>query len=211
MEQNIASLLLRNSHELPDKNLCFANAAIQVLRNIPEFKENIFRHPNHSVVQNDLRNILKYENTNQTVSASILRENLGKIYSKKDYITGRQCDSLEFLEYLLHNTHPNIKSLFEFKVKTERKYLLNSQLTGCQFCGLFPPISEEEDVVLKLGFPENDYECGVPLQQLIDSRFSYIATEQEHGMRCPNCCKHENSSPMILENVDQKLFFLKTN
>ena len=39
-----SSLLLRNSARGADRNLCFTNAALQILRNVPSFKENCIAH-----------------------------------------------------------------------------------------------------------------------------------------------------------------------
>ena len=128
-----------------------------------------------------------------------------RIYNKKDYFDKKQCDSLEFLEYLIQNTHPNIRSIFNFKIKTNRQYLLNGELSGCQFCGQYPQTLVENDVVLKLAFPEKKYD-GVPLQQLINERFSGKFTEQEHGMRCSNCCKHGNTLSHDPRKCKQKPF-----
>ena len=72
MACTFTNLLLRNSFEGADKNLCFTNAAIQVFRSIPELKENIQNYPLYSEVQNDLKNILDYEGKSQSVSASKL-------------------------------------------------------------------------------------------------------------------------------------------
>ena len=207
MDIPFTKLLLRNSFEGDDRNLCFVNAAIQVLRCIPEIKQNIQTYPFYSEVQIDLKNILDYEDSNQTVSASKLRKSLGRIFQKQQYFTGDQCDSLEFLEYLIQKTHPNIRSLFNFKIKTKREYFINGKLSGCQFCGVFPSISSEDDVVLKLSFPESNYENGISLQQLVNELFSGKFTEQKDGLRCAGCCNHEDSSSHDLRKCKPKPFF----
>ena len=193
MNSPFTKLFLRNAHVGNDRNLCFVNAAIQVIRNIPEVKQNIQNYPFYSVVQNDLKNILDYEDDNQTVSAHELRKSLGRIFNKEQYFDGDQCDSLEFLEYLIQETHPNIRTLFKFKLKTKREYLINDKLSGCQFCGVYPSVTSEEDVVLKLYFPESNNTEGIPLQQLINESFSGKFTEQKDGMRCTNCCDHDDA------------------
>ena len=207
MDSSFTTLLLRNASEGSDKNLCFVNAAIQVLRCIPEVKQNVQNYPFYSGVQNDLKNILDYEDNNQTVSASKLRQSLGRIFNKQQYLNGDQCDSLEFLEYLIQETHPDIRSLFNFKISTKREYLINDKLSGCQFCGEYPSTASEDDVVLKLSFPECNYEGGIPLQQLINSRFSGKFTEQKDGMRCNNCCQHDNAMSHNPRKCRPKPFF----
>ena len=69
----LPKLLLRNSLTGYDKNLCFTNAAIQLLRNIPFFKNKVAEHQNFSVVQKELKSILDNEGSAKSVSAHLLR------------------------------------------------------------------------------------------------------------------------------------------
>ena len=64
-----SSLLLRNSARGADKNLCFTNAALQILRNVPSFKENCIAHLEFSPAHRHITDILNYEGTEKTVSA----------------------------------------------------------------------------------------------------------------------------------------------
>ena len=195
MDSSFSNLLLRNSYEGPDKNSCFTNAAIQVLRNVPEIRDNINENPYHSEIQNDLKKIIDGEKTNKTFSTARLRENVGRTCRKQEYLTGQQCDSLEFLEDLVESTHPDIKSLFQFKVNRERKFGINDQESGCQICGVDPSNSEQNDMVLKLEFPilQHLYESGISLQHLVNEHFEEKFTDQDNGLRCSNCCKHETT------------------
>ncbi len=143
-----SSLLLRNSPTGEDKNLCFTNAAIQILRNVPLFTEKI-QDNNDNLVEGDLHKILEYKGTNKTVSAHSLRKRIGEIYRRPGLYNGEQNDALEFCEYLLQNVHSSITSSFKFKTKTKKKYLINNVPSNCQYCGTAPNDIDDEHLVLK--------------------------------------------------------------
>ena len=63
-----SKLLLRNSSEGQDKNLCFTNAAVQVLRNVPQLRQIIVENPLYpSAIQNEIKTLLEFENTNKSL------------------------------------------------------------------------------------------------------------------------------------------------
>ena len=72
----IPHLLLRNSAVGSDKNLCFTNAAVQVLRNVKPFREKCNEYFNISETHEILKQILEYEGTNNSVSAHPLRKKI---------------------------------------------------------------------------------------------------------------------------------------
>ena len=195
-DKMLPHLLLRNSplRSAQDQNMCFTNAALQLLRSVPQFKERVNQHVDYSAVHKDLQAILCYEGLPNSISAHSVRQKVGMRHDRRDMFDGQQNDSLEFLELLLHCLHPSILFLFRFKTKTIRKYIITGQ-SGCQHCGRLPTDSEHEQQVLQIGFPNlhqaEAYRNGIPLQHLINQHFSQKDTEQEHGLRCSNCCKHQ--------------------
>ena len=83
----VASLLLRNAAKGDDKNLCFTNAAIQILRNVPSFKEQCTEHKEFGI-HGDLLKILEFVGTNKSISAHFLRKKIGEKYGRKDLYDG---------------------------------------------------------------------------------------------------------------------------
>ena len=187
----LRNLFLRNSATGVDKNLCFTNAAIQILRNVSSFKEKCIENKQFNRIHGDLFKILEYEGKNQSISAHLLRKSIGEIYGNEWY-NGQQNDALEFCEYILQNLHPSILNIFKFKTNTEKNFLVNS---NCQHCGTKPTDKNDEHIVLKLSFPRHHhlFKDGIDLQYLINERFSEIETDQANGMRCEVCCSHDES------------------
>ena len=187
----LPNLFLRNSATGVDKNLCFTNAAIQILRNVSSFKEKCIENKQFNRIHGDLFKILEYEGKNQSISAHLLRKSIGEIYGNEWY-NGQQNDALEFCEYILQNLHPSILNILKFKTTTEKKFLGNS---NCQHCGTKPTDKNDEHIVLKLSFPRHHhlFKDGIDLQYLINERFSEIETDQANGMRCEVCCSHDES------------------
>ena len=148
-------LLLRNSplRSAQDQNMCFTNAALQLLRSVPLFKERVVEHIDFSPLHTDLKIILDHEGSPNSISAHIIRQRVGENYGRRDLFDGRQNDGMEFLQLLLQCLHPSILSLFRFKTKTQKKYIFTGQSGPCQYCGRLPNDREEEQHVLKIGFP----------------------------------------------------------
>ena len=72
----LSNLFLRNSASGDDRNLCFTNAVVQILRNVPSFKTKCLENSQYGI-HGDLLHILNFEGTNKTVSAHPLREAIG--------------------------------------------------------------------------------------------------------------------------------------
>ena len=190
----IPHLLLRNSATGSDKNLCFTNAAVQVLRNVKPFREKCNEYFNISETHEILKQILEYEGTNNSVSAHPLRKKIGELSGRRDFYSGEQNDALEFCDYLLENLHPSISSLFRFKTTTQIQYLVNNEPSNCQYCESVPNGTVDEHKVLKVSFANlHLYSDEIPLQQLINHHFSIKVTEQESGLRCEKCCNNSHS------------------
>ena len=125
----LPKLLLRNSPIGDDQNLCFTNAAIQILRNIPPFVEKCMEHSNCTassncctLIQRNVCKILQFVGENRTISTHFLRKSVGEAVHRRDFYTGRQSDALEFCHYLLQNLNSSVLSLFKFHTQTERDF-----------------------------------------------------------------------------------------
>ena len=188
----VASLLLRNAAKGDDKNLCFTNAAIQILRNVPSFKEQCTEHKEFGI-HGDLLKILEFVGTNRSISAHFLRKKIGEKYGREDLYDGQQSDAIEFCTYLLQNLHYSLSSLFRFKTKTKIDFWINNKPSNCQHCKRSPNDLDDEQLVLKLSFPKNFHlynTSGIGLQQLINLHFEL--KEQEEPLKCSNCCTHND-------------------
>ena len=185
----LSNLFLRNSASGDDRNLCFTNAVVQILRNVPSFKTKCSENSQYGI-HGDLLHILNFEGTNKTVSAHPLREAIGLIYEREDISDGSQNDALEFCGYVLQNLHPSLSSIFRFKSKTEFKFWINNKPSSCQNCGRAPNETKDEHNVLKLSFPNEDrlhlYQNGINLQTLINEHFELKS--QSDNLKCENCC-----------------------
>ena len=193
----LSNLFLRNSASGDDRNLCFTNAVVQILRNVPSFKTKCLENSQYGI-HGDLLHILNFEGTNQSVSAHCLREAIGLICNRGDISDGRQNDALEFCGYVLQNLHPSLSSIFKFKSKTEFKFWINNKPSGCQNCGRAPNEVNDEQYVFKLSFPNEDrlhlYQNGINLQTLMNEHFELKS--QSDNLKCGNCCpqndRHEH-------------------
>ena len=198
----LPKLLLRNSPLGDDQNLCFTNAAIQILRNIPPFVEKCMEHSDCStpsdcctLIQRHVCSILHFVGESKTISAHFLRKAVGEAVSRRDFYTGQQSDALEFCYYLLQNLNSSVLSLFKFFTQTERDFWRNERKSPCQYCGKELNNATDEHLVLNLSIPDSDH--SIELQQLINNHFLEDISEQSNGIRCPNCCSHDN-------NIDHK-------
>ena len=191
-----SKLLLRNAVMGDDKNLCFTNAALQILRNVTLFNEKCHEHFNYNDIHGDLHKILEFEGNDKSVSAHSLRKKIGEIVKKPELYDGRQNDALEFCEYLLGNLHPSITGGFKFKTKTKKRYLINNVPSNCQYCGSAPNDIDDEHLVLKLSFPRSYhlFQNGIPLQNMVNEYFSEIPTDQDNGLRCNICCSNNTGN-----------------
>ena len=84
------NLFLRNALEGDDKNLCFTNAALQILRNIPEFKEKLKANVGFHPIHQKIIQVLSKEGTDVTVSAHSIRQTVGQAKNKKELYIPRR-------------------------------------------------------------------------------------------------------------------------
>ena len=189
-----SNLFLRNAPIGPDRNLCFTNAALQLLRNIPEFKLKMEEHILFSPVHKEICNILDKEGSDFSTSAHSVRQKVGEFHNIDELYSGEQNDTMEFLEYLLQSIHPEISSLFFFNIVAKKQFLVNELPSRCQKCFQNPKEMNDTQLSLKVSFPQNIhlYKNGMTLQQLIDKHFEAKLMGQE--MRCKTCCTRAHNS-----------------
>lgn len=118
-----SNLSLKNSVSGVNRNLCFTNVVLQLLRNIPEFKEQLNKNYDFSEIHKEIVNVYSMEGTNVRISAHSVRLEVGKFHNRVDFYSGDQTDAMEFLEHLLLSLHPSIISLFRFNTLIKKKFL----------------------------------------------------------------------------------------
>ena len=181
-----SALLLQNDIRGPDKNLCFVNSTLQILRVVPEFRQRLFG--NHFQVL--LKNILEKEGTGYSVSASPVRRLLGK--SILQYASNAQQDAAEFLQHLFVEVDVSCRKLFELKFRKDSKFFHGTALGPCPFCQRFPNSKIDKlDIVVLSNVVETQRR--VSLSCLLDDYFVAPSLETE-GQRCSHCCPHGDSS-----------------
>ena len=99
----IPTLLLKNSFFGVDKNACFTNCIINVLRRVKTFKDILPALSNETLIHANLHKIFSFENTQIKVSASQLRREIDNLKGdiQRTFSSGNQQDCKEFLDALL--------------------------------------------------------------------------------------------------------------
>ena len=99
----IPKLLLKNSFFGVDKNACFTNCIINVLRRVQTFKDILPALSNDTLIHANLQKIFSFENTQVKVSASQLRREVDNLKgdNQRKFSSGSQQDCKEFLDALL--------------------------------------------------------------------------------------------------------------
>ena len=92
----IPSLFLKNTARSVDSNACFANCVVNILRRIPNIKNNIFELNLQTGIHGELMRIFSAEGTQRNVSAARLRFIVGE-----QFASGHQMDCKEFFDELL--------------------------------------------------------------------------------------------------------------
>ena len=100
-------LLLKNAAVAADRNACFANCIIQILRRIPHIKEVVTTLAPETMIHSELKQIFLAEGTLRKISASKLRAAVGREFS-----SGAQMDCKEFFDCLLEGLPFGFDELF---------------------------------------------------------------------------------------------------
>ena len=128
----IPILLLKNSFFGVDKNACFTNCIINVLRRVKTFKDILPALSNETLIHSNLQNLF-FWNTQIKVSASQLRREIDNLKGdiQRTFSSGNQQDCKEFLDALLEFM-PSLSDLFKFTFK--RTYLfVGHRFFTCMF------------------------------------------------------------------------------
>ena len=136
----IPSLLLKNTARSVDSNACFANSVVQILRRIPNIKNNIFELNLETGIHGELKRIFSAEGTQRNISAARLRYIVGR-----EYASGEQMDCKEFFDELLIKLSLGFDDVFNFKVKNTFNFINSDFSPACRYCHLV------EDPVIDTG------------------------------------------------------------
>ena len=168
----ILPLLLKNSSAGADRNACFANSIINVLRRVKTIRQILPALADESEIHSLLQQLFSAEGSTESQSAFLLRDELAKKSGKLKFSSGIQCDSKEFLDALLERL-PTLSNIFKFTIT--RKYsFVNSKLAPkCQYCLQEEnPVTSPPESTLHLYLLPSD---NMSLQNLIDDYFKFKA------------------------------------
>ena len=190
-------LLLKNTVSTVDRNACFANSVIQILRRIPDIKNSINALIPETSIHAELKKIFSAEGTQRKVSASRLRSIVGGHFA-----SGAQMDCKEFFDELLENLPFPFNDLFRYKIKHYFNFIRSIVRPACHYCHLV------EDPVIELGtsLPVSLYGFGeLSLQNLVDIYFNFEVLEKKCS-KCPN--QPEQTYHLIKEFYDPGPFLI---
>ena len=128
----ISKLLLRNNIGL-DRNACFVNSAINVLRRVQTFKDIVSALSNETTIHAKLHQIFSNENSNNLVSAYQLRREVDRLKNGRRFSSGNQQDCKEFLDALLEFM-PSLTDLFNFSIKRSYFFINHNFSPACRYC-----------------------------------------------------------------------------
>ena len=187
------SLLLKNTAFGVDKNACFANSVIQLLRRVSNIRQPIvtLNADPENKIHLLLKEIFLSEGSNTKKSTSQLRKEVGERFS-----TGFQQDCKEFLDTLLEKLHFNFHDIFKFKIKSTKNFINeNEYSTACMYCGTCEVPVESSDTTLHICIPNSQ---NLKLQSLIDKHFNPDPSEK----KCSKC----EDKPMQNYKESQQFF-----
>ena len=113
----MSHLRLRNNTGISsERNLCFVNSIVQVLDNIPEFKEYFtsrrykLNFKGELPISDELSRLLSFK-ANISTSAATLRRLVSRASKKPNLADGSQQDACEFLDILLQELRNEFKKM----------------------------------------------------------------------------------------------------
>ena len=197
-----STLKLWNDIDRNSQNLCFVNAALQLLHNISEFKTYFDGNKFDSKIAPVCAEISRiFQSAGLTVeSASKLRKLVGQKTGRHEISDGSQQDILEFHDLLLKVLQDELEKMVDLnglrlinkfvgREKIEKKFLNNNN-GQCKFQHVIR--NEEEDFkVIKLCIPSTNK--ALSLNNMICNNFSEAANKLM--MKCSECCSHKKTCP----------------
>ena len=115
------ALLLKNGGQ--ERNMCFLNSIVQILRHVPEFVAELQTQASASPVLNCLYALYSNCGTDEEISALPLRRQIATA-TGTDINSGQQQDAIEVLGYILNLGSTN---LFQFEYVTQYRFWINNQ------------------------------------------------------------------------------------
>ena len=179
----ISPLLLKNSTSGIDKNACFANSVINILRRITLVRNILPALTNESRIHFLLQNIFAKEGSIESQSCSDLRQELDRRKGTVNFSSGVQNDSKEFLDALLE-TLPSLADIFKFTITRKYSFINSKFSPKCQYCNQEEnPVSSQDSTIHLHLLPSNN----MALQILIDNYFKFQAGYKKCSkMQCQN-------------------------
>ncbi|XP_071956868.1 uncharacterized protein [Antedon mediterranea] len=169
----LQSLLLINTANGDDRNACFCNSIIQVLRRTYSIRNHIVQAMTSHSLKCELKDIFLAQGTSEIKSAAKIRKLIGG-----DFAVGTQQDAKEFMDTLIQRCYPSHQNPFRFTMKNQFHALRTSHCSSC----VQDPISDRS---FSLHLPlENEKETTpVRLQEMINRYFSPSTVNK----RCSKC------------------------
>ena len=168
----VLPLLLKNSPEGKDRNACFANSIVNILRRIETVRQVLPALVNEKRLHFLLQQLFSAEGSTQSQSTFFLRDELAKKSGKFNFSSGIQNDAKEFLDALLEKL-PTLSNMFKFKITRKYSFVNSKYAPKCQYCFQEEnPVTSPPDTTLLLYLlPSNS----MSLQNLIDDYFKFKA------------------------------------
>ena len=190
------SLLLKNFAPGIDRNACFANSVIQLLRRVSNIRQSIvtLNADSENKIHLLLKEIFLSEGSNTKKSTYELRKEVDKKFS-----TGDQQDCKEFLDTLLEKLPFNFQDIFKFNIKSTYDFINeNEYSTACMYCGTceVPVISSDITLHISISNSQN-----LKLQSLIDKNFNPDPSEKNVASAKKNLSKNIKNLNNFLNQV----------
>ena len=216
--------LVNNSGLETERNLCFVNAALQLLYSVPEirsfFVNQVYKtNQDESAdlkICDELSRIFKSAGCH-AASAATLRLLVGCATGNREICNGSQQDIIVFIQLLLQQLEVELSELdgpqslfinnFWGREHVIKKFTCSLDGT-CARCGNLPRTEGEDFSILKLNMSNTNQH--ISLSALVEN--SYSEGTDVFKMKCSDCCPHSRNCPLTgnceqRNAVDQKLLF----
>ena len=191
-DTDLLPLKLANMRSPEERNLCYINGLLQVLRNVPEFLDTLHQLNDPRLVESMMMDIFQYIGTDEIASAANLRFAEAKLSGHEHLLDGNQEDTMEFLTFMLPELSPELNNLLDHTMSVESRFVINGKPTVCNGCERAPDRTVEMGNYIELDWPDtpNDLDLG----QMMNRNFQINYSGVGEGRRCVFCCKHGHSS-----------------
>ena len=165
--------------------MCFLNSIVQILRQVPEYLNELETLRITSQALNSLHMLYQNCGSNNPVSAMPFRQQLANA-TRKNINSGGQHDVMEILGFILNLRPTNI---FRFHYRYECRFIVNNQAACCPICKTNPMPPPDDDIVLKLPLPKswNNQSSPLTLQNLLNRHFQIRQQSEERQCSTSQC------------------------